>query len=139
MSLAGHSAVVAGFRVVFVGGEIELVAGSVVPRLAEGEVTHLREHSAAGIGHHSVRQIILMVIVGARGINFRQERSVCINVLRGGRAGSGTVLVFGDHFVAGEDVHASRRSLTAIVIVKSLFKATATLVKSSCSGRRCRI
>src|SRR5215467_13234476 len=68
-------------------------------------MAHLGERAAAGVGHQAVRQVVLVVILGAGRIDFGDQRGARINILP---RRAGAIVVFGDDLGAGEDVHGGR-------------------------------
>lgn len=118
---------VARLRIILVCREIQFVVRRVVPRFAKWEVSHLRRHAAAGIGHHAIRQMILMIIIRARGIDPGQQRSTRVNVLACGRAWRCAVHVLSNHLRAREDIHRCRTA-------RDLLHPQAVPVVSVCPG-----
>jgi len=82
--VTGHGVVVAGFGIALVGGEEELVAGGVVPGFAEGEMAELGDGVAGRVGDEAVGEVVLVVILGAGGIDLGEERAAGINIFAGG-------------------------------------------------------
>src|SRR5205085_7553067 len=97
------------------------------PLFAKGEMAHLRVSVAAGVGDQAIREMVLVVILGAGGIDLGEQGRAAVDILAGRRADGCAVVVLGDDFGAGENVNGGRAA-------GDLFHAQTVAVVGICAG-----